>query len=395
MAEVAEGEEVRPGLPILDIVDSTRDAGARAGQPGGRRRDRAGPAREDPSRRVSGSALRRPGRARRAARRAELDDAEGAVVRRARVDPGHERETDAGPHARRSRSSPPAATRRAARRRRRRERADVALVLAQTARRRPRRGDDRPGARRGGIRGAQDAAADPTSRPPRSRAATSSRSSRRAATSGRSGRSLVTAPFQAGELQILKLAANGSAVKQGDVVADFDALTLRRTLQDKQSELRQAQAELDQADAAIEDRRRAGSHGGRQGEVRRRAREARLGRSADAGAGGSRAHQAALVRRGAAAERSGGQGSRRQVVGHDRPRRRRSARSRRSRPTSTSPRAASRSLQVKAPADGTVNILPNYRIEQRHGRRRRNSSPAIAPGQARRFSSCPICRRCT
>jgi HlyD family secretion protein len=58
---------------------------------------------------------------------------------------------------------------------------------------------------------------------------------------------LVTAPFQAGELQILKLAANGAAVKQGEVVADFDALTLRRTLQDKESELRQAKAELDQA----------------------------------------------------------------------------------------------------------------------------------------------------
>ena len=58
---------------------------------------------------------------------------------------------------------------------------------------------------------------------------------------------LVTAPFQAGELQILKLAASGAMVKQGDVVADFDALTLRRTLQDKQSELRQAQAELAQA----------------------------------------------------------------------------------------------------------------------------------------------------
>lgn len=58
---------------------------------------------------------------------------------------------------------------------------------------------------------------------------------------------LVTAPYQAGELQILKLVPNGSSVKQGDVVADFDALTLRRTLQDKQSELRQAQAELNQA----------------------------------------------------------------------------------------------------------------------------------------------------
>ena len=58
---------------------------------------------------------------------------------------------------------------------------------------------------------------------------------------------LVTAPYQAGELQILELAANGSTVKKGDVVAKFDAVTLRRTLQDRQSELRQAIAELDQA----------------------------------------------------------------------------------------------------------------------------------------------------
>src|SRR5690349_11260535 len=56
---------------------------------------------------------------------------------------------------------------------------------------------------------------------------------------------VVTAPYSAGELQILELAANGSTVKKGDVVAKFDALTLRRQVQDKQSELRQAQAELD------------------------------------------------------------------------------------------------------------------------------------------------------
>jgi multidrug efflux pump subunit AcrA (membrane-fusion protein) len=49
---------------------------------------------------------------------------------------------------------------------------------------------------------------------------------------------VVTAPFQAGELQILELAANGAAIKRGDVVANFEAVTLRRTLQDKQSELR-------------------------------------------------------------------------------------------------------------------------------------------------------------
>jgi RND family efflux transporter MFP subunit len=58
---------------------------------------------------------------------------------------------------------------------------------------------------------------------------------------------VVTAPFQAGELQILRLTANGAAVRRGDVVAGFEAVTLRRTLQDKQSELRQAQAELAQA----------------------------------------------------------------------------------------------------------------------------------------------------
>jgi len=58
---------------------------------------------------------------------------------------------------------------------------------------------------------------------------------------------VVTAPYSAGELQILEIAVNGSTVKKGDVVAKFDALTLRRQVQDKSSELRQAQAEIDQA----------------------------------------------------------------------------------------------------------------------------------------------------
>ena len=58
---------------------------------------------------------------------------------------------------------------------------------------------------------------------------------------------VVTAPYQAGELLILKIAASGDMVKQGDVVAEFDAITLRNTIQDKQGELRQATAERDQA----------------------------------------------------------------------------------------------------------------------------------------------------
>jgi multidrug efflux pump subunit AcrA (membrane-fusion protein) len=66
----------------------------------------------------------------------------------------------------------------------------------------------------------------------------------------RPARSIVlSAPMQSGELQIVKLAKNGSMVKAGDVVVEFDASTLRRTMQEKQSELKQAQAEIEQGTA--------------------------------------------------------------------------------------------------------------------------------------------------
>jgi RND family efflux transporter MFP subunit len=60
---------------------------------------------------------------------------------------------------------------------------------------------------------------------------------------------VMSSPMQSGELQIVKLAKNGSAVKPGDVVVQFDASTLKRTIQEKQSELRQSDAEIDQAKA--------------------------------------------------------------------------------------------------------------------------------------------------
>ncbi len=60
---------------------------------------------------------------------------------------------------------------------------------------------------------------------------------------------VVTAPMQAGELQILKLAPAGSTVKAGDVVVQFDGSTLQRTIQERESELRQAEDELAQAKA--------------------------------------------------------------------------------------------------------------------------------------------------
>jgi RND family efflux transporter MFP subunit len=60
---------------------------------------------------------------------------------------------------------------------------------------------------------------------------------------------VLSSPMQSGELQILKLAANGSKVKAGDVVVQFDGTTLQRTIQEKQSELKQASAEIEQANA--------------------------------------------------------------------------------------------------------------------------------------------------
>jgi HlyD family secretion protein len=61
---------------------------------------------------------------------------------------------------------------------------------------------------------------------------------------------VVTAPMQAGDLQILKIAANGSVVKAGDTVVEFDGTTLQHTVQDKESELHQAEEGLKQAKSA-------------------------------------------------------------------------------------------------------------------------------------------------
>jgi multidrug efflux pump subunit AcrA (membrane-fusion protein) len=60
---------------------------------------------------------------------------------------------------------------------------------------------------------------------------------------------VLASPLQSGELQIVKLAKNGTMVKQGDVVIEFDGSTLLRTVQEKQSELKQADAEIEQAGA--------------------------------------------------------------------------------------------------------------------------------------------------
>lgn len=60
---------------------------------------------------------------------------------------------------------------------------------------------------------------------------------------------VLSSPMQSGELQILKLAKSGTMVKPGDVVVQFDPSTLQRTIDEKRSELKQADAEIDQIQA--------------------------------------------------------------------------------------------------------------------------------------------------
>jgi multidrug resistance efflux pump len=59
----------------------------------------------------------------------------------------------------------------------------------------------------------------------------------------------MSAPMQAGELQIVKLVKSGTAVKPGDVLVEFDATSLKQRMQEKQSELKQSDAEIAQAKA--------------------------------------------------------------------------------------------------------------------------------------------------
>ena len=57
-----------------------------------------------------------------------------------------------------------------------------------------------------------------------------------------------------GDLQIVELAKNGMAIKKGDVVVRFDASAQERTLDQKRSDLKQAEADVEKA--AAEERRR-------------------------------------------------------------------------------------------------------------------------------------------
>jgi RND family efflux transporter MFP subunit len=61
----------------------------------------------------------------------------------------------------------------------------------------------------------------------------------------KASRSIVLlAPADAGQLRIVKLARDGAPVKKGDVVVEFDGSTVERTVQEKQSEVKQLDADI-------------------------------------------------------------------------------------------------------------------------------------------------------
>jgi HlyD family secretion protein len=58
----------------------------------------------------------------------------------------------------------------------------------------------------------------------------------------------LAAPLDAGgELQIVRLVKNGAAVKKGDLVVEFDATQLKQRLMERQSELKTAEGEIEQS----------------------------------------------------------------------------------------------------------------------------------------------------
>jgi RND family efflux transporter MFP subunit len=56
---------------------------------------------------------------------------------------------------------------------------------------------------------------------------------------------VLTAPSSAGDIQIVKLARNGTMAKKGDVLVQLDVTTLQNTLAQNRSDLKQAQAQIE------------------------------------------------------------------------------------------------------------------------------------------------------
>lgn len=60
---------------------------------------------------------------------------------------------------------------------------------------------------------------------------------------------VITAPYNAGDLQILKLVQDGAHIKKGDLVVEFDATTVKRNADQYRQALNQAEAEIARTNA--------------------------------------------------------------------------------------------------------------------------------------------------
>ena len=85
---------------------------------------------------------------------------------------------------------------------------------------------------------------------------------------------VLTAPSSGTDLQIVELATNGAKVAAGDAVVTFDPTVQQRTLETKQSELKQAESEIDRTEA--EQRRRVASAQSELDEAKKALERARL-----------------------------------------------------------------------------------------------------------------------
>ena len=85
---------------------------------------------------------------------------------------------------------------------------------------------------------------------------------------------ILTAPSTGADLQIVDLATNGAKVAAGEVIVTFDPTVQQRTLETKQSELKQAESEIERTEA--EQRRRVAAAQSELAEARKALERARL-----------------------------------------------------------------------------------------------------------------------
>lgn len=170
----------------------------------------------------------------------------------------------------------------------------------------------------------------------------------------------VTAPYNAGELQILKIVRNGADVKAGEIVAEFDAVNLRRTIQEKQGELRSAQAELQQSGAQARitlEERNAAVAKAEFDVTRAKLSLGEIGLVSEIDAERARLSLADAEQR--LRESQAARASTQANIGADREGRERTIAKVRAELERAERQVSA--LHVSAPTDGTVNILPNYR----------------------------------